>query len=84
MCCCQIKCAAVKLNLSEKHNPSIIAADEIEEDSEKAFINELRTYLKLEDFLIAQRFGDISYLKPKASEFDDWSLNDEKSIEFES
>lgn len=61
----------------------IIAADEIEEDTEKAFINELRTYLKLEDFLIAQRFGDISYLKPKASEFDDWSLNDEKSNELE-
>ncbi|MDC1505628.1 tellurite resistance TerB family protein [Winogradskyella sp.] len=49
----------------------IIAADEIEEESEKSFINELRSYLKLEDFLIAQRFGEISYLKPKVSEFND-------------
>lgn len=54
----------------------IIAADEIEEESEKSFINELRSYLKLEDFLIAQRFGDISYLKPKVSEFNDRFLKD--------
>jgi uncharacterized membrane protein YebE (DUF533 family) len=64
----------------------IIAADEIEEDSEKAFINELRSYLKLEDFLINQRFGEISYLKPKVSEFkssasEDFKL-DEKSLKF--
>tara|TARA_B100001093_G_scaffold378472_1_gene363748 strand:- start:243 stop:758 length:516 start_codon:yes stop_codon:yes gene_type:complete len=64
----------------------IIAADEIEEDSEKTFVNELRYYLKLEDFLINQRFGDISYLKPKISEFkssasEDFKL-DEKSLKF--
>ena len=64
----------------------IIAADEIEEDSEKTFVNELRSYLKLEDFLINQRFGDISYLKPKTSEFkssasEDFKL-DEKSLKF--
>ena len=47
----------------------IISADEIEEESEKTFVNELRSFLKLEDFLIVQRFGDISYLKPKKSEF---------------
>ena len=43
----------------------IIAADEKEEDVEKLFINELRTQLALEDFIINQRFGDISYLKPR-------------------
>ena len=64
----------------------IIAADDIEEDSEKTFINELRSHLKLEDFLINQRFGDISYLKPKRSEFksstsEDFKL-DEKSLKF--
>lgn len=47
----------------------IIAADEIEEDSERAFINDLRVHLDLDDFLIEQRFGDIPYLKPKKSEF---------------
>jgi len=58
----------------------IIAADEIEEDSEKAFINELRTHLELDDFLIAQRFGEISYLKPKNSEFKSTNLDDLDSI----
>jgi len=47
----------------------IIAADEIEEEKEKAFVNDLRIHLELDDFLIEQRFGDISYLKPKKTEF---------------
>jgi len=47
----------------------IIAADEIEEDIEKTFINDLRTHLEVEDFIISQRFGEITYLKPKNSEF---------------
>lgn len=47
----------------------IIAADEIEEDREKTFINDLRTHLEVEDFIISQRFGEITYLKPKNSEF---------------
>lgn len=59
----------------------IIAADEIEEDSERAFINDLRVHLDLDDFLIEQRFGDIPYLKPKKSEFKSKSSNDFKTIE---
>ena len=59
----------------------IIAADEIEEDSEREFINDLRVHLDLDDFLIEQRFGDISYLKPKKSEFKSKSSNDFKTIE---
>ena len=47
----------------------IIAADEIEEDREKTFINDLRSHLEVEDFIISQRFGEITYLKPKNSEF---------------
>lgn len=54
----------------------IIAADGKEEDSEIAFINELRTHLDVEDFLIKQRFGDISYLKPKKSEFKNFNEGD--------
>jgi hypothetical protein len=58
----------------------IIAADEIEEEREKDFINDLRSHLKLEDFLIAQRFGDIPYLKPKKSEFKSNQSDDLGSI----
>lgn len=58
----------------------IITADEIEEDSEKTFVNELRSYLKLEDFLIVHRFGDISYLKSKKSEFKSNKSDDLGSI----
>jgi len=43
----------------------IISADEIELEVEKDFIKDLRKYLKIEDFLIYERFGDISYLKEK-------------------
>ena len=48
----------------------IIAADEIEEEKEKAFVNDLRAHLELDDFLIEQRFGNIPYLKAKKSESD--------------
>ena len=58
----------------------IIAADEIEEDREKTFINDLRTHLELDDFLIEQRFGDIPYLKPKKSEFKSNKSDDLGSI----
>ena len=58
----------------------IIAADEIEEDSERAFINDLRVHLDLDDFLIEQRFGDIPYLKPKKSEFKSNQSDDLGSI----
>ena len=43
----------------------IISADNVELEVEKDFIKELRKYLKIEDFLIYERFGDISYLKEK-------------------
>jgi uncharacterized tellurite resistance protein B-like protein len=62
----------------------IIAADGKEEKSEIAFINELRTHLDVEDFLINQRFGDISYLKPKKSEFKNFNEADENSISINS
>jgi uncharacterized membrane protein YebE (DUF533 family) len=58
----------------------IIAADEIEEDREKDFLNDLRSHLKLEDFLIEQRFGDISYLKPQKLEFKSNQSDDLGSI----
>jgi len=58
----------------------IIAADEIEEEKEKAFVNDLRTHLELDDFLIVQRFGDIPYLKPKKSEFKSNQSDDLGSI----
>ena len=47
----------------------IISADEIELEIEKEYINNLRGYLEIDDFLIAERFGDIGYLRPKNSEF---------------
>ena len=59
----------------------IIAADEIEEDSERAFINDLRVHLDLDDFLIEQRFGDIPYLKAKNSEFNSKISDDFETIE---
>ena len=54
----------------------IIAADEIEEDREKTFINDLRSHLEVEDFIISQRFGEITYLKPKNSEFKSNKIDD--------
>ena len=47
----------------------IIAADEIEQDSEKMFIISLRKHLKLDDDMIKKRFGVIDYLNKKESEF---------------
>lgn len=62
----------------------IIAADEIEEETEKVFINDLRTHLDLDDFLIEQRFGDIPYLKPKKSEFKNKNSDDSNDLEVNS
>jgi len=47
----------------------IISADEIELEIEKDYINNLRRYLEIDDYLISERFGDIDYLRPKSSEF---------------
>ncbi len=40
----------------------IIKADGVEEDAEKTFIQKLRSYLKVDNFVIQQRFSDIDYL----------------------
>ncbi|MBP6754764.1 MAG: hypothetical protein KA210_01355 [Bacteroidia bacterium] len=47
----------------------IIAADEKEEDVEIQFLKSLRSHLKVEDVIIKQRFGSISYLSSSNSEF---------------
>ncbi len=51
----------------------IIAADEKEEAAEIQFIKNLRSHLKVEDFIIKQRFGPISYLLSTNSEFTNFS-----------
>ena len=33
------------------------------------FLYYLRRYLEIDDYLIAERFGDIDYLRPKSNEF---------------
>tara|TARA_B000000475_G_C15983833_1_gene442129 strand:- start:985 stop:1455 length:471 start_codon:yes stop_codon:yes gene_type:complete len=47
----------------------IISADQIELEIEKEYINNLRKYLQIDDFLINERFGDIEYLRPMSNEF---------------
>jgi hypothetical protein len=47
----------------------IIAADEIEQESEQEFIINLRKHLKVESEIIKQRFGLIDYLDISESEF---------------
>lgn len=51
----------------------IIAADEKEEEAEIKFLNDLRSHLKVEDVIIKQRFGSISYLSSINSEFINFS-----------
>jgi len=47
----------------------IIAADDIELDSEKEFIINLRGHLKLDNDVLTERFGIIDYLNKEESEF---------------
>ena len=47
----------------------IIAADEIEQESEQEFIINLRKHLKVENKMIRERFGVIDYLTKEESEF---------------
>lgn len=47
----------------------IISADEIEEDAEKKFINNLCDHLNVDSHIINQRFGEIDYLESNDSEF---------------
>ncbi len=58
----------------------IISADQIELEIEKEYINNLRKYLQIDDFLINERFGDIDYLRPKSNEFNS-ELNLPQAIE---
>ena len=47
----------------------IIAADGIEQESEREFIINLRQHLKVESEIIKERFGMIDYLTEKESDF---------------
>ena len=47
----------------------IIAADDIEQESEQEFIIHLRKHLKVENEIIRERFGMIEYLTKEESEF---------------
>lgn len=51
----------------------IIAADEKVEDLEIQFLKNLRSHLNVEDVIIKQRFGSISYLSSINSEFTSFS-----------
>jgi hypothetical protein len=57
----------------------IIAADEKEAEAEIQFLKELRSHLKVEDLIIKQRFGSISYLSSTNSEFRTFSNANEIS-----
>lgn len=59
----------------------IIAADEIELDSEKQFILDLRSHLKLEDFILTERFGVVDYLNKEESEFKNFKETPEIKIQ---
>jgi hypothetical protein len=58
----------------------IIAADEKEAEAEIQFLKELRSHLKVEDLIIKQRFGSISYLSSTNSEFRTFSNANEISF----
>jgi hypothetical protein len=51
----------------------IIAADDKVEEAEINFLKILRSHLKVEDIIIKQRFGSISYLFSSNSEFKNFS-----------
>jgi hypothetical protein len=59
----------------------IIAADEIELDSEKQFILDLRSHLKLDDLILTERFGVVDYLNKKESEFKNFEKTPEIKIQ---
>ena len=52
----------------------IIAADDIEQESEQEFIINLRKHLKVENEIIRERFGMIDYLTKKKSEFKSFDI----------
>ena len=57
----------------------IIAADEIEQESEQDFVINLRQHLKVESEIIRERFGVIDYFAREDSEFK--SFNNTTDIE---
>mgnify|MGYP003684379527 FL=1 len=56
----------------------IIEADQRIDDAEIVFIRELRKHLKVDDVIINQRFGDISYLTTKSNEFKVFTKSNEE------
>ena len=52
----------------------IIAADDIEQESEQEFIINLRKHLKVENEIIRERFGMIDYLTKGESEFKSFDI----------
>ena len=52
----------------------IIAADEIEQESEQEFVINLRQHLKVESEMIKERFGMIDYLTKGESEFKSFDI----------
>ena len=52
----------------------IIAADDIEQESEQEFIIHLRKHLKVENEIIRERFGMIEYLTKEESEFKSFDI----------
>ena len=58
----------------------IIAADEIEQESEQEFIINLRKHLKVENEIIRERFGMIDYLTKEESEFKSFDITPDIEI----
>jgi len=58
----------------------IIAADEIEQESEQEFVINLRKHLKVESEMIRERFGVIDYLTKEESEFKSFDITPDIEI----
>jgi len=58
----------------------IIAADEIEQESEQEFVINLRKHLKVENEIIRERFGMIDYLTKEESEFKSFDITPDIEI----
>jgi len=58
----------------------IIAADEIEQESEREFVINLRKHLKVENEIIRERFGMIDYLTKEESEFKSFDITPDIEI----
>ena len=58
----------------------IIAADEIEQESEREFVINLRKHLKVKSEIIRERFGVIDYLTKEESEFKSFDITPDIEI----